>query len=159
MTDESTRDAAQDRANIRFPPPLVFLGFLLLGPLIDRWLALPPWPMPWWIGAVIVVPGALLLAVGNGTLRGAGENPLPWTATGRVLETGLYAYTRNPMYLGMAITMLGIAVIIHSVMAILLVPVAMAVTSGTAIAREEAYLEAKFGEPYRAYLGRVRRWF
>ena len=149
-----TRDAAA----IRFPPPLIFLGFLLLGPLIDRWLQLPPWPMPWWIGAIVVAVGALLLAVANGTLRGAGENPLPWTATGQIVGTGLYAHTRNPMYLGMAIVMLGLAIVLHSAMGIVLVPVAMAVVGGTVIAREEAYLEEKFGEPYRAYLTRVRRW-
>ena len=148
----------RDAASIRFPPPLIFLGLLLLGPLIDRWLQLPPWPMPWWIGALVVAPGALLLAVANDTLRGAGENPLPWTATNRVLDSGLYSYTRNPMYLGMALVALGLAIILHSVMGILLVPVAMAVVGGTVIDREEAYLEGKFGEPYRAYLTRVRRW-
>ena len=148
----------RDAAAIRFPPPLIFLGFLLLGPLIDRWLALPPWPMPWWIGALVAVIGLVLIGVAFGLFRGSGEDPQPWTATGRIIDTGLYAHTRNPMYLGMAITMLGLALVLHSVMGILLVPVAMAVVGGTVIDREEVYLEGKFGEPYRAYMERVRRW-
>ncbi len=153
-TDGQTRDAAP----IRFPPPLIFLGFLLLGPLIDRWLELPPWPMPWWIGALVAVAGLILIGAAIGLFRSAGEDPQPWTATGRVIDTGLYARTRNPMYLGMAITMLGLALAFHSVMGILLTPVAMMMVGTTVIAREEAYLEGKFGQPYRDYLATVRRW-
>ena len=157
MTDDADK-GARDAAAIRFPPPLICLGFLLLGPLIDRWLALPPWPMPWWIGAIVTVAGLAFTGLAFGLLRGAGEDPQPWTATGHIVDTGLYAHTRNPIYLGMAITMLGLALAFQSAMGVLLVPVAVGVVGGTVIAREEAYLEGKFGEPYRAYLARVRRW-
>ena len=149
----------RDAAAIRFPPPLIFLGFLLLGPLIDRWLALPPLPFPWWIGALIAVAGAALIAVAGGAFRRAGEDPLPWTATDKVIASGLYAHSRNPMYLGMAIVELGLAVGWGSAMGALLVPVAIGVVGANVIAREEAYLTAKFGDPYRDYCARVRRWF
>ena len=148
----------RDAAAIRFPPPLIFLGFLLLGPLIDRWLDLPPLPLPWWIGAVVTVAGAVLIGVAVGALRTSGEDPQPWTSTGQVIATGLYARSRNPMYLGMAIMEFGLALAVGSVIGALLTPVAMAVVSSTVIAREEAYLTAKFGERCKDYLACVRRW-
>lgn len=152
----SERDAG---AGIRFPPPLIFLGFLLLGLLADRLLDLPPWPFPWWIGAIVAVVGGGLLAAAQGSFFGKGEDPKPWTATGHIIDTGLYARTRNPMYLGMALIQLGLALAFGSATGILLVPVAAAVVGSTVIAREEAYLTTKFGDRYRAYQDRVGRWF
>lgn len=149
---------AADSARIRFPPPLIFLGFVLLGLLVDRLLALPPLTAPWWIGAIVALPGLALVAAGAAAFRGHGEDPRPWTATGRVIATGLYARSRNPMYLGMAVTGLGLAIALHSMTAAVFTLVAMTVVSGAVIRREEAYLEAKFGDGYRAYAARVRRW-
>lgn len=150
--------SGRDAAAIRFPPPLIFLGLLLLGPLLDRWLDLPPWPMQWWVGASVALVGMLLIGAAVGVFRKSGEDPQPWTATGRIIDTGLYAYTRNPMYLGMAILMLGLALAIGSVMGILMVPIAIGIVGSTVIAREEAYLTGKFEGAYRAYMERVRRW-
>lgn len=152
---EPTRDAAA----IRFPPPLIFLGFVLLGLLIDRLLALPPLPVPWWIGALVAAAGTLLIAAATGTFWRAGEDPRPWTATGEVIATGLYRWSRNPMYLGMAVAAFGLAVALGSMTAALLALLAGAVVGGTVIEREEAYLHARFGARYDAYRERVRRWF
>lgn len=151
--------ADRDAAAVRFPPPLIFLGFLLLGPLLDRLMDLPPWPMPWWIGAIVAAAGVALVATAIGAFRGAGEDPRPWTVTGGVIDSGLYAWSRNPMYLGMAITELGLSIAIGSALGVLLTFVAVAVVGATVIAREEEYLEAKFGGAYRRYRERVRRWF
>lgn len=152
-------DPARDDAGIRFPPPLIFLGFLLLGFLVDRLLDLPPLPLPWWIGAIVVLAGAALEAVAFGLLRRAGEDPKPWVTTGQIVESGLYARTRNPMYLGMAIIQFGLALSFGTMTGALFTFVACGVVGGTVIAREEAYLAAKFGAGYRAYQARVRRWF
>ena len=154
MTEPTT-----DAAAVRSPPPLIFLGFLLLGFLIDRLLDLPPLPLPWWIGALIVLAGAALEAVAFGLLHRSGEDPKPWATTNRVVDTGIYAWTRNPMYLGMAIIQFGLALAFGTVMGALLTFVACGVVSGTVIAREEAYLTAKFDASYRAYLAKVGRWF
>lgn len=153
-----TTDPARDAAAVRFPPPLIFLGFVLLGGLVDRWLALPPLPIPRWFGAIVALPGAVLIAAAVGAFRRSGEDPTPWTRTDQVIATGLYARTRNPMYLGMAITALGLGVALASMMALLLTIAAAMVVGRTVIAREERYLEAKFGDGYRAYRARVRRW-
>jgi protein-S-isoprenylcysteine O-methyltransferase Ste14 len=150
---------ATDAAAVRFPPPLIFLGFLLLGFLVDRLLDLPPLPLPWWIGALIALAGAALEVVAFGLLRGVGEDPKPWVTTNQIVQSGIYARTRNPMYLGMATIQFGLALAFGTVTGALFTFVACGVVGATVIAREEAYLTAKFGAPYRAYMAKVRRWF
>lgn len=152
-------DPERDDAGVRFPPPLIFLGFLLLGFLADRLLDLPPLPLPWWIGAIVAVGGAALEWRAFQLLRRAGEDPKPWVTTGQVVADGLYARTRNPMYLGMAIIQFGLALAFGTVLGALFTFVACGVVGATVIAREERYLLAKFGAPYLAYCERVDRWF
>ncbi|MEQ1688928.1 MAG: isoprenylcysteine carboxylmethyltransferase family protein, partial [Sphingopyxis sp.] len=72
--------------------------------------------------------------------------------------TGIYSHTRNPMYLGMVSVFLGLAVAMSSLGALLLAMPVMVIIRTQVIAREEAYLTAKFGAEYTAYLARVRRW-
>lgn len=151
MTDQSA-------PAIRFPPPLVFLGFLLLGPVLQMVVRLPGLGVPWPIAAAITAAG--LAAIGAAELRflQTGENPMPWTSTATIIETGIYRVSRNPMYLGMAIVQTGLALWLGSLWALLLVPVSIAIIQTQVIAREEAYLAAAFGEGYVAYCTRVRRW-
>ncbi|MFL6192698.1 MAG: methyltransferase family protein, partial [Thermoanaerobaculia bacterium] len=65
---------------------------------------------------------------------------------------------RNPMYLGMTLLYLGLALWIGTLWPLPLLPVALWATQRYVIAREERYLEAKFGDDYRRYKERVRRW-
>lgn len=146
-------------AGVRFPPPLVFLGFAFLGPVIDRLLGLPPLPIPSWLGVALLIPGVALIGIAIGLFKRRGENPEPWSPTGHVIDTGIYARTRNPMYLGMAIVYLGLAILLASMPSLLLWPMAIFLIRTQVIAREESYLEAKFGASYVAYKARVRRWF
>ena len=157
-TGRMAYQSPSDAPAIRFPPPLIFLGFLLLGLLVDWLLALPPLTIPWWIGAVVALAGGGLIAASVGAFRRHGEDPRPWTSTGEVNATGVYARSRNPMYLGMVLTGLGLSVALHSMTAAIFTLVAMTVVGSAVIRREEAYLEARFGDGYRAYRSRVRRW-
>lgn len=145
-------------AGIRFPPPLVFLGFVLLGPLAERALALPRVEIPWPAGAVVLAVGIAIIAATQRDFFRRGENPAPWTPTNALIDTGLYGRSRNPMYLGMAIAAAGLALLLDSWLGLLLTGAAVAVIQRRVIAREEAYLDRVLGEPYRAYRRRVRRW-
>ena len=146
-------------AGVRFPPPLIFLGVVLIGPVIDRLLGLPPLPIPGWLGLVFLILGFPLVGIAVGLFRRLGENPVPSTPTEGIIDTGIYAYTRNPMYLGMAIVYIGIAILLASMPSLLLWPLAIYLIGTYVIAREERYLEAKFGASYVAYKARVGRWF
>lgn len=146
-------------AGVMFPPPLIFIGVALIGPVIDRLLGLPPLPIPGGLSIIFLFPGFILIGIAIGLFRRRGENPVPSTPTSGIIDTGIYARTRNPMYLGMAIAYLGIAILLHSMPSLLLLPVAIILINTQVIAREERYLEAKFGAAFVAYKARVRRWF
>jgi protein-S-isoprenylcysteine O-methyltransferase Ste14 len=78
--------------------------------------------------------------------------------TTTIVDTGPYRFTRNPIYLGMVLGLIGLAIALNSLWLLLtLVPFAVVIRYGV-IAREEAYLERKFGDVYRRYRARVRRW-
>lgn len=151
--------SSKDRgAAVSFPPPLVYLGLVLAGLAVERFAALPQLGLPWPIGASVTLAGLVLVAAAIGLFRRRGENPEPWTPTNAIVETGIYGWTRNPMYLGMAIAHLGLALAFDSVAALALLPVAMAIIQTQVIAREERYLREKFGSAYTDYCTRVRRW-
>jgi protein-S-isoprenylcysteine O-methyltransferase Ste14 len=74
------------------------------------------------------------------------------------VDRGPYRFTRNPMYLAMAVAYAGIAMLLNSVWALGMLPAVVAVVDRFVIPREERYLRAKFGETYVRYCSRVRRW-
>jgi protein-S-isoprenylcysteine O-methyltransferase Ste14 len=154
-------DIDSDSAKVGFPPPLVYAGTLLLGLALDRVM---PWSLELnWIGRFVA--GALFIAAGlavglsaMGLFRKVGTDVKPWKTTSAIVADGVYRFTRNPMYLGMALLYGGLAVAFSSLGAIVLLPILILIIRTQVIAREERYLEAKFGEQYRMYKSRVRRW-
>ena len=150
-----------DSAKVTFPPPLVYLGTLLLGLLADSLAGLAlPLTQPVRIAgvAVLVTLGLLIIFAGLFRFRQAGTDPEPWKTSSAIVRKGIYRSTRNPMYLGMAIAYLGLALGLASLSALVLFPVLIVIIQTQVIAREERYLEAKFGEDYRSYKSDVRRW-
>src|SRR5207244_12588786 len=75
-----------------------------------------------------------------------------------IVVHGPFRFTRNPMYVSLVALYLSLTLFVNSVWPLVLLPVVIALVQRQAIAREEAYLEAKFGGEYRAYKPRVRRW-
>lgn len=152
-----------DSPRVKLPPPLAFLGTLLAGLLLGRLLGRPGLPLYHsledllgWIG---LLGGLAIIFTAIGLFRKAGTNPEPWKPAHAIVTDGVYRWTRNPMYLGMSLAYLGIALLCDSLITLLLfVPLFVYVTREV-IEREEAYLAAKFGDEYGAYRARVRRWF
>jgi protein-S-isoprenylcysteine O-methyltransferase Ste14 len=87
-----------------------------------------------------------------------GTNVQPSQPSTSLVSTGLYRISRNPMYLGMALLYAGLALLLESIVALILLPVVLVIIQTQVIVREERYLEARFGDDYVAYKGRVRRW-
>ena len=147
-------------SGVKFPPPLVYLGGLLAGWLLGGVQPLRAFDDAWADPACLVamIAGATLVASALGLFRRAGTDPLPMRPTTALVLSGPYRFTRNPMYLGMALIYLGFALLFDLTWALLLLPLVLLVIRTQVNAREERYLEAKFGEEYRAYRRRVRRW-
>src|SRR4051794_688692 len=149
-----------DTAGVVAPPPLIYLGGLILGFVLEVLLPgvdLPAW-LEWGIGALLVVAGLGLLLWFNPLFSRKGTAVEPWKPTTAIVTTGPYRFTRNPAYLGMALTYVGIAALSSAVWVLLPLPVVLAVIDRGVILREERYLERKFGEEYLAYKRSVRRW-
>lgn len=147
-------------AGVIAPPPLIYGVPLLIGLLVDRWA---PWPL---VAERLTVPGGLVLVLlglvavpAVLSFRKARTHPEPWKPTKALVTVGLYRYSRNPMYLGFTLCYAGIAIWQNSVWPLLALPVVIAVIRVGVITREERYLEGLFGDDYRAYRARVRRWF
>jgi protein-S-isoprenylcysteine O-methyltransferase Ste14 len=114
--------------------------------------------------AVSLVVGIPLFAFGLGfwiwgfrSLLRQGESPHPLKPTDRLLTDGALAVSRNPIYTGGTIGMIGLAVLLDTATGIAVVVLLGLVAYGATVA-EERYLEAKFGQEYREYKSRVRRW-
>lgn len=152
----------KDAPGVIAPPPFIFLGFLVAGWGLDRWLGTPQLPIDPSIrkvvAVVLIVGGFALEMWAGGLFKKAGTNVVPYAPATALVTDGPYKYTRNPMYVGFTVTYLGLALGLNAPIALaLLLPCLVLMTWGV-IAREERYLEAKFGQPYRDYKQRVRRW-
>jgi protein-S-isoprenylcysteine O-methyltransferase Ste14 len=144
-------------------PPLLFLAALLLGLAADHLLplpfAVPATDLIRWISAgCLIVIGLAFFAAGVRNFSRA-ATPVPTNQPVRALvTTGIHRWTRNPIYLGMFLVYGGIGVAAQSPwLLILALPLAVTIRYGV-VAREEAYLERRFGDAYRDYKARVRRW-
>ena len=144
-------------------PPLFFLACLVLGFVLDRRLPLPlTHPELGWIGGtaggVLIAIGAALMAAGIRNFSRA-DTPVPSNQPVRALvTTGIHGWSRNPIYVGMLLFYAGIGVAARSPWVLLLVLPLFVILRYGVVAREEAYLERRFGDGYRDYKARVRRW-
>jgi protein-S-isoprenylcysteine O-methyltransferase Ste14 len=144
-------------------PPLLFLVCLVLGLAMDRLFPLPM-NLPevtlihWPVGGGLVLIGVAIVAAGGRNFSRA-ATPVPSNRPVRALvTTGIHGWSRNPIYIGMLLLYAGIGITARAPwILILALPLVIILRYGV-IAREEAYLERRFGDDYRNYKARVRRW-
>ena len=156
----NTDDA--DGAPVKIPPPLVYVGAVLVGLLLHVFVL----PIPFGISlsvkiglaSVTVLLGLWMLAGAVGLFRRTGQDPKPWKSTPEIVSSGVYSRTRNPMYVGMACLQVSIGVGLGNGWIVALVVPVLGMIYVAAIRHEEAYLERKFGDTYLAYKASVRRW-
>ena len=111
------------------------------------------------IAVLLLILGGVLMAAAFGLFRSTGQDPKPWLSTPEIISTGIYRFTRNPMYVSMGLLQAGIGIGLANGWVVLLVPAVWVVIYLIAIRHEEAYLEEKFGTVYTEYKASVRRWF
>jgi protein-S-isoprenylcysteine O-methyltransferase Ste14 len=141
-------------------PPALFAGTLVLG-LVLHWLRpvslLPPLPARL-AGLVVLVLSWWLVHSAEAAMKRAGTNVRPDQPSLAIVTDGPFRFSRNPMYLATTGLYLGITLLVNTPWPLILLSPMLLVLHGGVVRREERYLEAKFGEPYRAYKSRVRRW-
>jgi protein-S-isoprenylcysteine O-methyltransferase Ste14 len=147
-------------------PPYLFLAALLLGFVLDHVLPLS-FPvsrigLAHWISAgvagLLIVIGIAAFAAGVRSFSSA-TTPVQGTKpTSALVTSGIHGWSRNPIYLGMFLLYVGIGLVVRSPW-ILILTLPLAITIRYAVvAREETYLERRFGDAYRHYKTHVRRW-
>src|SRR5688572_23410622 len=142
-------------------PPVLFLAALLLGLASNRLLPLP-FALPeaglvhWIIAGSLILIGLALVGAGIRNFSRAGT-PVPTNQPTRALvTTGIHGWTRNPIYLGMFLIYGGIGVAAHGTWVLVLaLPLAVLIRYGV-VAREEVYLERRFGDAYLDYKRHAR---
>lgn len=139
-------------------PPTWLAIFLILAWAQSRFL--PLLPVPYGvrlIGLGLIVAGAMLLVASAVAFRAQKTTILPRETPRAMITTGLYARSRNPIYIGDALMLAG-AALAWDAASLVLVPAFMAVITRRFILGEEAGLRAAFGADFDAYAARVRRW-
>jgi protein-S-isoprenylcysteine O-methyltransferase Ste14 len=140
-------------------PPVWLAVFVALGWVQARW-----WPVGSfgalgdWVGALLVAAGLALAVAAAVEFWRARTTIIPHEEPSAIVTSGVYRLSRNPIYLGDALILTGLGLRWDSVLALVLVPVFVAVVTARFIMPEEGRLKARFGPEWEAWAGRVRRW-
>ena len=147
-------------AAVKLPPPLIFLILLLVAYGVQYF-----WPIGVgsssglkYIGVGVVLLGIGIVILINRSFKRAETHIEPWKPTTKIISTGIYAYSRNPIYAGFCLVPIGMGVFLNSFWILISFIPAAVLVYYMAIRKEEAYLEKKFGEEYAQYKSKVRRW-
>lgn len=152
--------ADSDSAHVKFPPPLMLLLALIGGGTLQHFYPLVIFAQSWrWILATPLLFAGVVIVLYSAKLFQRAETKIqPWKTTSRIVQTGVYKYSRNPIYLAFLLFGLGVAFAFDSWWMVLsLFPVFFFLTNYV-IKKEERYLEEKFGTEYVNYKSRVSRW-
>ena len=146
--------------NIKIPPPLLALIYIALVYILT-WLI----PLPFVVPPVLQAVGFLLAILGFAlglaaliTFRRVGTTVNSRDRVAHLVTSGIYGFTRNPIYLGFLLIVIGISLDSGTYWGILLAPVLVILFNRLVIQAEEEYLMHKFGEQFISYKKRVRRW-
>jgi protein-S-isoprenylcysteine O-methyltransferase Ste14 len=144
-------------------PPVLYLACLLVGLALDRVLPVPLLVpeaalIRWTVGGGLILIGVAIVAAGVRNFSRA-ATPVPSNQPVRALvTTGIHGWSRNPIYVGMCLLYAGVGIAARSPWVLILALPLVVILRYGVVAREEAYLERRFGDAYRNYKARVRRW-
>jgi protein-S-isoprenylcysteine O-methyltransferase Ste14 len=149
-----------DNPGVIARPPLLYAGAIIIALLLNL-----VWPLPIfastagrWFGLLPIVLGAAVLAWGRRALLSGGTPVDPTLPTACIVTSGPYQFSRNPLYVGLTLIFLGLTLAMNTWWGILvLIPLVLIMDIGV-VRREERYLDQKFGEGYRQYCSKVRRY-
>ena len=154
----------RDTARVIAPPPLVALGAVILGVLFDR--LMPAYVVSAVltrngrivICVLLVAAGVTLAVAGRSAFVRHGTSVNPFRPSRVLVTTGIFAYVRNPMYVGLVCLVAGVGIALASDWTLVMLVVAALLIHFGVVKREERYLEARFDDAYREYMAAVPRY-
>ena len=152
---------SEDHADVRILPPLLFLGSILLGVLLQlaiawRFATQSGWRVP--LGLALVLLGVAAVAWVIVWMRRTHQDPDPRKPTPELIVGGPFRFSRNPIYVGMVLIQAGVGLALGNLWILFLLAPTLWILQRGVIEKEEAYLIRKFGDAYVAYTRSVRRW-
>ena len=148
-------DSKKDSSGAIAPPPVVALVLIAIGVVLGVFWPVEIVPAPW----QYVAGGPVLLVMSAFRLFQRAKTPVPTYRTPTALVTDVvFRISRNPIYLSLVLLVIGLAVTLDNIYLLALAAVYQQIIRWGVIAREEPFLEARFGEDYRAFRQRTRRW-
>ncbi len=152
--------AQKDYPGVIALPPLILIAFIGVGVILHNLFPMHfiHGPLRTIVGAIFLVYSVLIMSLAVLQMRKAGTNIDVRKPSMSVVTEGIYRFTRNPMYLSMALLMIAISVLVSNIWILILTLPFIIVMQKGVIEREERYLEGKFGIDYTTYKKRTRRW-
>jgi|SRR5688572_20615638 len=150
----------KDHADVKIHPPILTIIFITIA-YIAKWMIPLPLVVPNIlrnIGFALIIIGFLLGIAAFSEFRKARTTVDPHGSVSNIVTSGIYRFTRNPIYLGFVCLLIGFPFIFVSHWGLILSPLFVILMNVFVIQHEEAYLEKKFGDVYTSYKSRVRRW-
>jgi protein-S-isoprenylcysteine O-methyltransferase Ste14 len=144
----------------RILPPTYFMFFIVLMAVLHFLLPVAVVVhYPWWLmGGVPLALGIVLNLVADHAFKQYQTTVKPYEESSTLMTSGVFRLSRNPMYLGMVLILVGIAVLVGSLTPFVVIPFFIVLMNRVYITVEERMLEQKFGENWQAYVAKVRRW-
>ena len=147
---------------LRVPPLAILLVTVLLMALCARLLPAVAFTIPFqeFAALILALAGATISILGVISFRRAGTtvNPLKPDASTSLVRSGVYKLTRNPMYLGFLMLLLGWGIYLSNALALMFIPMFLVYMNQFQIEPEERALFSRFGQEFVAYTRSVRRW-
>lgn len=163
MDDSQQNSELAERPN-RLPwPPIIYTGAFALAWILQENAPLTPFDqalalIPQWLGLAGAAGGFGLDLLAMSALVRGRTAILPNAGASALVSNGVFAWTRNPIYLGNTILLAGFAIALRWGWLAIFTPLTVLAVTRLAIVREEAHLALRFGEEWRNYSARVRRW-
>ena len=161
----------ESEGSVMFPPPILLAALVILAANLLQWLFPveliadiafiddidPDWLSA--VGAIIAIAGGALSLAGQWALKRRGADVNPSQPVMVLVTDGVFGWTRNPVYLGLWIALIGISLVFAFDWLLVLTPLAWLLVNYAVVRSEERYLEQRFDKEYRDYMRRVPRYF
>lgn len=149
----------KDHADVKIHPPILTFIFIVLAYVVNWFIPLQ-FEAPWlkYLGLGLAAIGFLLPFIAIREFIKAKTTVDPHGSVTNIISSGIYRFTRNPIYVGFVLMLIGFLLYSNTLWGLILAPVLILSFNKLVIEKEEAYLEKKFGEAYTNYKSRVRRW-
>jgi protein-S-isoprenylcysteine O-methyltransferase Ste14 len=153
-------NTSSDYKKPKIVPPIWLSLCLLSIYALDRWLPVKEWDISLavWLAPILTIIGITLILTATAGFTKAKTGIVPFSESTQLVTGGIYRFTRNPMYLGMTFILAAVATAFGSLSAWIPLPLFILIIQQQFIVNEEIFLTGIYGDEYRDYRRKVRRW-